>query len=82
MRFLGDQEVYPTTRYPPNYRDETPMANVIRCRDVGFDCDGVIRVDTEEEALQQAAEHAKAVHGLDEITDDVVAQVKAAMREV
>lgn len=57
------------------------MAKVIHCRDVGFDCDGVIRADTEEEALQQAAEHAKEVHGLDEITDEVVAQVKAAMRD-
>jgi len=57
------------------------MAKVIHCRDVGFDCDGVIRADTEEEALQQAAEHAKEVHGLDEVTDEVVAQVKAAMRD-
>ena len=57
------------------------MAKIIRCKDVGFDCDGVIRADTEEEALQQAAEHAKEAHGLEEVTDDVVAQVKAAMRD-
>lgn len=57
------------------------MATVIRCRDVGFDCDGVIRAETEEEALQQAAEHAKEVHGLEDVTPDVVEKVKAAMRE-
>jgi predicted small metal-binding protein len=57
------------------------MAKIIRCNDVGFDCDGVIRADTEEEALRQAAEHAKEAHGLEEITDEIVAQVKAAMRE-
>ncbi len=50
------------------------MANVVRCREVGFDCDGVIRADMEEEALQQAAQHAQEVHGLDEVTDEVVAK--------
>ena len=38
------------------------MAKVVRCRDVGFDCDGVVRAETEEEALKQVAAHAKAVH--------------------
>jgi predicted small metal-binding protein len=57
------------------------MTKIIRCKDVGFDCDGVIRADTEEDALRQAAEHAKEAHGLEEMTDDIVAQVKAAMHE-
>lgn len=57
------------------------MAKVIRCSDVGFDCDRVIHAETEDEALQQAAEHARAVHGVNEITDDVVAKVKAAMQD-
>jgi predicted small metal-binding protein len=29
------------------------MAKVVRCRDVGFDCDGIVRAETEEEALKQ-----------------------------
>lgn len=57
------------------------MAKVIRCRDVGFDCDHAIRAETAEEALQQAAEHAKSEHGLEEVTPEVVAKVKAVMRE-
>jgi predicted small metal-binding protein len=57
------------------------MATVIRCKDVGFDCDGIIRAETEEEALQQAAQHAKEAHGLDEVTDEIIAQVQAAMRD-
>ena len=57
------------------------MAKVIHCRDVGFDCDGVIRAETEEEALQQAAAHAKTAHGLDEVTPEVVAKVRSVMRE-
>lgn len=57
------------------------MAKVINCKDVGFDCDGVVRADSEDEALQKAAEHAKAVHGLQVITPEVVAKVKAVIRD-
>ena len=57
------------------------MAKVIHCRDVGFDCDGVIRAETEEEALKMVAEHAKTAHGLEEVTPAVVEQVKAVMRD-
>jgi len=57
------------------------MAKVFRCRDVGFDCDHVIRADTEEELLKQAAEHAKAVHNMKEISEEVVVKVRAAIRE-
>ncbi len=58
------------------------MENVIHCRDVGYDCDGVIRANTEEEALNMAAEHAQKVHGLQEVTPEVVAKVKSVMRPV
>ncbi|MBB4080856.1 putative small metal-binding protein [Lewinella aquimaris] len=57
------------------------MEKVIRCRDVGFDCDGVIKARTESEALRQAAAHAKEVHGLEEITPEVVEKIKAVMTE-
>ena len=55
------------------------MAKVIRCSDVGFDCEGVVRADTEEEVLQMAAEHAKSVHGITELTDDIVAKGKSVI---
>ena len=57
------------------------MTKVVHCRDVGFDCEGVIRADTEEEALAQAASHAQEVHGLTEINDEVVKAVRSAMRD-
>jgi predicted small metal-binding protein len=57
------------------------MAKVVRCRDVGFDCDGVVRAETEEEALKQVAAHAKTVHNLETVTDEVVAQVLAVMHD-
>ncbi len=57
------------------------MEKVIHCRDVGFDCNGVIKAKTEQEALALAAEHAKTVHGVKEITPEVVKKIKSVMRE-
>jgi predicted small metal-binding protein len=57
------------------------MALVVHCRDLGFDCEGVVRAEAEEELLQQVAEHAKSIHGLEEVTDEVVEKVKSVIRE-
>ena len=57
------------------------MAKVLKCSDVGFECDGVIRAETEEEVLQQAAEHAKTVHDVQELTDEIVQKVRAAIHD-
>jgi predicted small metal-binding protein len=57
------------------------MEKVVHCRDVGFDCNGVIKAKTEEEALKLAAQHAMAVHGVKEITPEIVAKVRSVMRE-
>jgi predicted small metal-binding protein len=57
------------------------MSLVVRCRDVGFDCDGIVRAESEQELLQKVAEHAKSVHGLREVTDAIVVQVKSVVRE-
>lgn len=57
------------------------MEKVIRCRDVGFDCDGVIKAKTEQEALALAAEHAKMVHGVKEVTPDMVKKIKSVITE-
>ena len=57
------------------------MAKVLRCSDVGFECDGVIRAETEEEVLKQAAEHARTVHNLQEMTEEIVEKVRGAIRD-
>lgn len=54
----------------------------LRCRDVGFDCAGVVRAGTEEEVLLQAAEHARSVHGLTQLDADTVRQIRARIRVV
>lgn len=57
------------------------MTKVVNCRDVGFDCEGVVRAETEEAALKMVADHARTVHGLETVSPEVVAKVKAVMRD-
>ena len=57
------------------------MTKVVHCRDVGFDCDGVVRAPTEEEAIQKVAEHAKEVHDMQDVPPEVVAKVRQVMRD-
>lgn len=56
------------------------MSKVLYCHDLGFDCEGVIRADSEAEILKQAAEHAKTVHNLQEITEDVITKLRSVIR--
>jgi predicted small metal-binding protein len=57
------------------------MTKVVHCRDLGFDCEGVVRAETEVEALQQVADHAREVHGLQSVSEEVVEKVRQVMRE-
>ncbi len=57
------------------------MAKVLRCRDIGLDCDFEIRAETEEEILKKAAEHAQTTHNMKEITEEIVEKVRAAIRD-
>jgi predicted small metal-binding protein len=50
------------------------------CRDAGFDCTGVIRANTEEEVLKQAAQHAQEVHGV-QVTPQLVEQLRALIKD-
>jgi predicted small metal-binding protein len=40
------------------------MEKLLRCKDLGLDCNFEACGDTAEEALRIAADHAQAVHGL------------------
>ena len=57
------------------------MTKVLRCRDVGVDCDFVARGATEEEIMAQAAAHARADHGMSEIPADLAARCRTAIRD-
>ncbi len=57
------------------------MGKAIHCKDVGFDCEGVVRAGSEEEVLRLAAEHAKSVHDVAELSGEMVAKVKSVIRD-
>jgi len=58
------------------------MAKIIECNrvDPSSGCHYVVRGKDEEEVLRNAAEHAKE-HGIHEVTPEMMAKVKAAIRD-
>ena len=57
------------------------MAKVLRCRDVGVDCDFVTSGATVEEVMQKAKDHASRDHGFADIPPELAEKVKAAIRD-
>ena len=57
------------------------MAKVLRCRDVGVDCDFVARGATVDEVLEKANDHASSVHGFTGIPPELAEKVIAAIRD-
>jgi predicted small metal-binding protein len=57
------------------------MSKVMKCREVGMDCDFEAHGETEEQIMSQAAEHAKKDHSMQSIPPEVAAKVKAAIQE-
>jgi len=58
------------------------MAKVLKCREVGLDCNFVARADTEEEIMERIAEHANTTHGVKDMSEDVVARVRGVIHDV
>ena len=57
------------------------MEKVIHCRDLGYDCDGIIRAHTEKETIEMAILHAERLHGLEHTTPEVIMKMKSAIQE-
>ena len=58
---------------------EVKMTKVLKCRDVGVDCDFVARGATVDEVIAIAEEHACTDHGFKGIPPELVDKVKAAI---
>ncbi|MFW9855157.1 MAG: DUF1059 domain-containing protein [Candidatus Thorarchaeota archaeon] len=56
------------------------MGKKVQCRDLGFDCDGVVEGNTEEEVLMKVAAHAKEAHGMNEVSEEVRNKVLSVMQ--
>ena len=52
----------------------------LHCRDAGFDCEGVIRATTEEEVLNQAAQHALEAHCV-RATPELAEQLRTLIKD-
>ena len=50
----------------------------ISCREAGFDCDYVVKGETEEEVMKNGAEHVQKVHGIKE--EDLTPEMKQKIR--
>jgi len=58
------------------------MGKIVECAkvDPSSGCQHIVRGNTEEEVLRNATEHAKQ-HGIREVTPELQAKVKAAIRD-
>jgi predicted small metal-binding protein len=57
------------------------MTRELNCRDVGFDCDAVIRADSDEEVMAQAATHGREVHGLQQIDSETEQNIRSQIHD-
>ena len=62
--------------------EEVAMGKIVECSkvDPSSGCQHVVRGNTEEDVLKNAAEHAKQ-HGIREVTPELKAKVQAAIRD-
>ena len=54
---------------------------VLKCRDVGVNCDFEAKGKDEADILRQAAEHAKGCHQGVQMTPQLQAKIKAAIKD-
>lgn len=47
------------------------MAHQVTCREAGYDCDFMIRSESENQLVEMVQKHAKETHDLDMSVDDV-----------
>jgi len=52
----------------------------LHCRDAGFDCEGVIRGNSDNEVLNEVAQHALEVHGV-AVTPELAEQLKTLIKD-
>jgi predicted small metal-binding protein len=57
------------------------MEKLLRCRDMGFDCDFEACGESLEESLKTAIDHARAIHGLKDIPEKDLLRARAAIQD-
>jgi predicted small metal-binding protein len=62
-------------------RKEDPMSKQISCNDVVAGCGYTATAASEAELINKVAEHAASDHGVKEVTPELAAKVKAAIKD-
>ncbi len=57
------------------------MSKMMRCREVGMDCDFEARAKNEPELMKKVAEHAKSEHGIESVSAELAAKVKSVIHD-
>lgn len=57
------------------------MEKLLRCRNLGIDCDFEACGESAEEVLKTAVDHARAIHGLKDISEKDRLRVRAAVQD-
>jgi predicted small metal-binding protein len=57
------------------------MPKVMSCNDVVGNCDFVAHGESDEEIMEQASEHAREAHQVNEVTPELADKVRSAIRD-
>jgi len=57
------------------------MSKELHCKDLMPDCSYVAKGTSDDDVLRQAAEHARTAHDIREMTPELEAKVRSAIRE-
>lgn len=68
-----------TRRIAEYVRSHQGAGKELRCKDVGSDCDHVIRGKTEVEIFEKVMEHARTTHHMTEIPPELMEKARAAI---
>jgi predicted small metal-binding protein len=53
----------------------------MRCNDVVGNCDFVARGESEEDVMEQAADHARTAHQVSDLTPELADKARSAIRD-
>ena len=56
------------------------MTKIMRCNAIFPGCEAEVRADSEEQVLREVADHARTVHGIDQVDEGTIKKVRAAIR--
>lgn len=53
----------------------------LHCADAGFDCEGTIRGESDDEVMQQAAAHVASTHPDFDLTEDAQSKLRTLIHD-